>query len=516
MPDPDLVEQLKPVFASLKSAFRLTLSAANHPAREELLDLVQGLTAASPKITLAEDEARGPALSLERAGAPLPVRFRGVPGGHEFTTLVLAILNADGLGRLPDPAVQARIRALKGPAHLTVYVSAECTNCPDVAQALNLIALLNPALSVEIVEGTWFADELAQRKVQAVPTVYLGEELLHVGKASLATLLDLLETRLGASPITETLPPQECDVAVLGGGPAGAAAAIYAARKGLKTLLIAERIGGQVNETQAIENLISVPHTEGARLANDLRTHLQAYPVTLLEDRTVEALEEGPRKTLRLKGGERITASAVIVATGARWRRLGIPGEAEAIGRGVAFCPHCDGPFYKGKRVIVVGGGNSGVEAAIDLAGICAHVTLLEFLPQLKADDVLQQSLRALPNVEVHTNVASKRVLEADGKVRGLEVEDRATGNISEVLADGIFVQIGLLPNSGLLEGIAALSDRKEVIIDATCRTNVPGLYAAGDVTTVPYKQIVIAMGEGAKASLSAFEDFARGLLTRL
>jgi alkyl hydroperoxide reductase subunit F len=337
-----------------------------------------------------------------------------------------------------------------------------------------------------------------------------GDTLLHAGKAELVELLDKLEAHYGFQSL-ENSEVKAYDVAIIGGGPAGAAAAIYTARKGLKTAIIAERVGGQVNETKGIENLIGTPYTEGPQLAANLFEHLDEYPIEVLEHRRVERIEDGERKTLHMKGGETVTTGALILATGAKWRQLGIPGEKENIGRGVAFCPHCDGPFYKGKPVIVVGGGNSGVEAAIDLAGICSHVTLLEFADQLKADGVLIEKLQSLENATIKLNVAASSVQDNGSKVTGITAKDRIDGVEEIINADGIFVQIGLVPNSAPFADLVDLNKMGEIIVDGHCRTGKDGIYAAGDLTTVPYKQIIIAMGEGAKAGLSVFEDFARG-----
>jgi alkyl hydroperoxide reductase subunit F len=436
-----------------------------------------------------------------------------VPGGHEFTSLVLAVLNADGKGKLPDAGIVRRIKALRGPIELRTYVSLSCTNCPDVVQALNQLALLHGDLRHATIDGAIATEEATRLGIQAVPTVYAGDKLLHVGKSTLAELLEVLEETFGVVDETHTEPASEkkvYDVVVIGGGPAGAAAAIYSARKGLRTAMVAQKVGGQVQETLGIENLVSVTYTEGPRLAADIDKHLRAYPIDLLENRRVERIVDGESKDIMLKGGEVLSSSAVIVATGAKWRELGIPGEKEYLGRGVAFCPHCDGPFYKGKSVAVVGGGNSGVEAAIDLAGICSHVTLVEFLDVLKADAVLVKKLHSLSNVNVILNARVTEVVGTGDKVTGLKYSERASDEAREFALDGVFVQIGLVPNSGIAKDLVDVNRFGEIVIDARCRTSAAGIYAAGDVTTVPFKQIVIAMGEGAKAALSAFEDRMR------
>lgn len=508
-------DQLKGVYAELSSTYRLLVSAKGHTAEKELVEMLGDVASTSEKISVAELDAEGLQFQIERDGEVLPIIIRGIPGGHEFTTLILAILNADGKGKWPDEGIQNRIKALKGSIKLTSYVSTSCVNCPDVVQALNQMALIHPGFHHEMVEGTHFQDEITTRKLQGVPAVFAGDTMIHAGKAELSELLDKLEAHYGAGEI-ETGETKEYDVAIIGGGPAGAAAAIYTARKGLKTAIIAEKIGGQVNETKGIENMVSIPYTEGPHLAESLFKHISEYPIEILEHRRVENIEDGYRKTLHMKGGETVTTGALVLATGAKWRQLGIPGEKENIGRGVAFCPHCDGPFYKDKPVVVVGGGNSGVEAAIDLAGICSQVTLLEFADQLKADGVLIEKLQSLENATIKLSIAATKVLDNGSKVIGIEAKDRIDDVEETIPADGIFVQIGLVPNSAPFAGLVDLNTMGEIMVDGHCRTGKDGIYAAGDLTTVPYKQIIIAMGEGAKAGLSVFEDFARGNIVPL
>jgi alkyl hydroperoxide reductase subunit F len=512
MLDAALADQLRPLFATLSSELVLVMAPSTHPAQGELRELLSGLAELSPRLRLVEAGQPSPVphLALTRGGAATGVVFRGVPSGHEFTSLVLAILNADGKGRLPDAGIQARIRALRGPVRLRTFVSLECTNCPDVVQALNLMALLHGDFQHEMWDGALAQEEVGRLGIQGVPAVFAGDQLLHVGKADLAGLLDLLEERLGRDAQDAPATVHSVDLAVVGGGPAGAAAAIYAVRKGLKVALVAGRIGGQVQDTLGIENLISVPYTEGPKLAADLRSHLVAAGVQVLDNRMVERVEDGEAKTIQLKGGERVVAPQLIVATGAKWRELGVPGEKEHIGRGVAFCPHCDGPFYKGKRVAVVGGGNSGVEAAIDLAGICTQVTLLEFGDTLRADAVLQRKLKALPNATVITNARSTEVVGDGARVTALRYEDRSSKEVRSIALDGVFVQIGLAPNSGFIRDLVEVNKAGEIVVDGRGRTSRPGIYAAGDVANLPFKQIVIAMGDGAKTALSAFEDRMR------
>lgn len=485
-----------------------------------LREFISDFATTSPHIDVEIHDAEGDTLHFDilKDGNATGVTFRGIPNGHEFTSLLMALINADGKGKnLPDEGIVRRIKALKGDIRLQTYVSLTCTNCPDVVQALNIMALVNPTISHEMVDGALFQSEVDAKGVQAVPSVYADGELLHVGRGTLGELLEKLEAKYpstsDASNSTGEPILRSYDVVVVGGGPAGASAAIYSARKGLKVAIVAERIGGQVKETVGIENLISIPYTTGSELADNLRTHLTHYPIELFENRRIESTAlAGKDKLIRVKGGETFTSRAVIIATGASWRRLNVEGEAEYIGRGVAFCPHCDGPFYAGKRVAVVGGGNSGIEAAIDLAGICQKVTVIEFMDGLKADKVLQDKAQSLPNVEIMVSTQTTKVVGDGSKVRALQLKNRVTGEEHEVELDGIFVQIGLSANSQPFEELEK-SRIGEIIIDAHCRTNIEGVYAAGDVSSVPYKQIIIAMGEGAKAALTAFDDRTRGVI---
>ncbi|HVU04783.1 MAG TPA: alkyl hydroperoxide reductase subunit F [Polyangiaceae bacterium] len=513
MLDTEIIDQLRDHFAGLSGDYTFRVSPSDRPEQEELLSLLGALASASSRlrVEVAGEKVSAVRFELLRGGEPTGVAFRGVPGGHEFTSLVLAILNADEKGKLPDEGIRARIVALRGKPALRTYVSLSCTNCPEVVQALNQIALLG-GITHEMVDGSLAEDEVESLGIQAVPTVVLPDgKVLHVGRSNLGELLERLETELGTNAVPAPgREPVDYDVVVIGAGPAGASAAIYSARKGLSTALVTHKLGGQVAETVGIENLVSVPYTEGARLTADLEKHVRSYPIELLEHRKVQSIERGERTLVKLASGEVLRASSVIVATGAKWRELGVPGEKEYLGRGVAFCPHCDGPFYKGRPVAVVGGGNSGVEAAIDLAGICSHVTLVEFMDRLKADDVLVRRLESLPNVDVVTSARVTEVAGDGSAVTALRYQDRKTEEIREVPLSGVFVQIGLVPNSGLFKDVLETNRYGEIVVDARGRTSAPGIYAAGDVTTVPFKQIVIAMGEGAKAALTAFEDRIR------
>ncbi len=517
MLDQAMISQLKGIFAQLQSQYTFKIQVASaHPSRDELIRLMEDVASTSDKFSVEITEAEGLALEILKDGQPNGIRFEAVPTGHEFTSLLLAVLNLDGKGKnLPDEVVADRIRRLKGEVEIRSYISLSCTNCPDVVQTLNLFAMINPAIRHTIIDGAIHQDEVAELGIQAVPTVYADGKLLSVGKTSMTELLDKLEAQIGVDEsMSKTEVVREFDVLVLGGGPAGSAAAIYSARKGFKVGIVAERMGGQILDTVDIENMISVPKTTGRLLADGMGQHISNYPIEVLDKRKVmEVKVVDGVKQLITSYGERLMAPALIVATGASWRKLNVPGEADYIGRGVAFCTHCDGPFYKGKRVVVVGGGNSGLEAALDLSNIASEVTVVEFLTELKGDQVLQDKLKACPNVKVILNAQSTEVKGDGKKVSALCYKDRATNEEHEIPTDGIFVQIGLMPNSVLLREVVEVTPRGEVVIDTACRTNVAGIYAAGDVSTVPYKQIIIAMGEGAKAALSAFEDSLKNAL---
>ncbi|WP_459187789.1 alkyl hydroperoxide reductase subunit F [Parabacteroides sp. APC149_11_2_Y6] len=515
MLDVAMKNQLAGIFSGLAGNYTFDIRVSpQHESKDELLELLNDVASCSDKISCQVNDGEGLQFTLVKDGKPTGIKFRAVPNGHEFTSLLLAILNSDGKGKnIPDESIQNRVKSLKGPIHLTTYVSLTCTNCPDVVQALNAMTTLNSGITHETVDGAINQKEVEEMKVQGVPSVFADGKLIHVGRSDFGELLSKLEEAYGLNENAGDTKVKDYDVLVIGGGPAGSSAAIYSARKGLKVGVVAERIGGQVKETVGIENLISVPQTTGTKLADDLRTHMNDYTIDMLEHRRIEKVEiNGIDKLLTTANGEKFSAPAVIIATGASWRKLNVPGETEYIGRGVAFCPHCDGPFYKGKHVAVVGGGNSGIEAAIDLAGICSKVTVLEFMDELKADKVLQEKAKSLSNVEIFLHTQSIEVMGNGEKVTGLRIKDRKTEAERTIELDGIFVQIGLAANSGPFKEIVDTNKPGEIIIDAHCRTSVPGIYAAGDVSTVPYKQIIIAMGEGAKAALSAFDDRVRGL----
>ncbi|MDY6122445.1 MAG: alkyl hydroperoxide reductase subunit F [Porphyromonas sp.] len=512
--DKDTLNQLSSYFAPLKQTYSLLLRAqSSHPSLPEAKELLEELASTSNKISVAYAEDDGFCIDLLIDGKPSGVSFRGVPGGHEFTSLLLAILNGDGIGKnIPDEGVRERIRRLNGPIELRTYISLSCTNCPDVVQTLNLIALLHPEIKHTMIDGAIFPDEVEALGIASVPTVMTANEVLHVGRGDMASLLDKIEALYGSSPSEGGHnTPKAFDTIVVGGGPAGSAAAIYSARKGLKVAIIAERVGGQVNETVGIENLISMPYTTGSKLASDLRSHIDANTISLFESRSVCSITQtNGISRIETTSGEVFTTPALIVATGASWRKLGVPGEKEYTGNGVAYCAHCDGPFFKGKRVAVIGGGNSGLEAAIDLSGICEHVTVVEFLDELKADEVLQRKAYATDNIDIILGTSTKEIRGNGQKVDGIVLSDRQSSQERTLALDGVFVQIGQAANTSLVKDLVETNPRGEILIDASCRTQTKGIYAAGDCTTVPYKQIVVAMGEGAKAALSAFEDRIR------
>ncbi|MCB4794837.1 alkyl hydroperoxide reductase subunit F [Pseudomonas sp. NP21570] len=515
MLDTNLKTQLKAYLEKVTQPFEIVASLDDGEKSREMLSLLQDIAGLSDKITLKTDgdDARKPSFSLNRIGGNISLRFAGIPMGHEFTSLVLALLQVGGHPSKTAPEVIEQIKALDGDYSFETYFSLSCQNCPDVVQALNLMAVLNPNIKHVAIDGALFQDEVEARQIMSVPSIYLNGELFTQGRMSEEEILAKLDTGSSARDAEKLKAKDAFDVLVVGGGPAGAAAAIYAARKGIRTGVAAERFGGQVLDTMAIENFISVKETEGPKLARALEEHVREYDVDIMNlqraSQLIPAGDDGLHRVQFENGGE-LKAKTLILATGARWREMNVPGEQEYRGRGVAYCPHCDGPLFKGKRVAVIGGGNSGVEAAIDLAGIVAHVTLLEFGEELRADAVLQRKLNSLPNVRV-LKMAQTTEVKGDGqKVTGLVYKDRSSEEMHSVELEGIFVQIGLLPNSEWLKGTLELSRFGEIIVDAKGQTSIPGVFAAGDVTTVPYKQIVIAVGEGAKASLSAFDHLIR------
>ncbi len=516
MLDTNLKTQLKAYLEKVTQPFEIVASLDDGEKSREMLSLLQDIAELSDKITLKTDgdDARKPSFSLNRIGGNINLRFAGIPMGHEFTSLVLALLQVGGHPSKTAPEVIEQIKALDGDYSFETYFSLSCQNCPDVVQALNLMAVLNPNIRHVAIDGALFQDEVNDRQIMSVPSIYLNGELFGQGRMDVEQILAKIDTGASARDAEKLNAKEAFDVLVIGGGPAGAAAAIYAARKGIRTGVAAERFGGQVLDTMAIENFISVQETEGPKLARALEEHVRQYEVDIMNlqraSQLIPASGEGALHEVKFESGASLKAKTVILSTGARWREMNVPGEQEYRNKGVAYCPHCDGPLFKGKRVAVIGGGNSGVEAAIDLAGIVSQVTLLEFDSKLRADAVLQKKLYSLPNVSVITSALTSEVKGDGQKVTGLVYKDRNSDEFVSLELEGIFVQIGLLPNSDWLKGSVELSPRGEIIVDARGETSLPGIFAAGDVTTVPYKQIVIAVGEGAKASLSAFDHLIR------
>ncbi|ASR43711.1 alkyl hydroperoxide reductase subunit F [Xanthomonas citri pv. mangiferaeindicae] len=515
MLEADLKAQLKGYLARAVRPIHIVASLDDGPKSAELRSLLDDLAEASDRITidLDGDDARRPSFALTSPGHDISLRFAGLPMGHEFTSLVLALLQVGGHPSKAAQETLEQVAALEGDYLFETYYSLSCQNCPDVVQALNLAAVLNPRIRHVAIDGALFQDEVEAREIMSVPTVFLNGEKFDQGRMTLEQIVAKLDTGAAKREAAKIADKAPFEVLVVGGGPAGAAAAIYAARKGIRTGIAAERFGGQVLDTMAIENFISVKETEGPKLATALEQHVREYEVDIMNlqrgTRLVPAGDDGLIE-VQLENGASLRSRTVVLATGARWRQMNVPGEDQYRNKGVAYCPHCDGPLFKGKRVAVIGGGNSGVEAAIDLAGIVAHVTLIEFDAQLRADEVLQRKLRSLANVRIVTSAQTTEVLGDGSRVNGLVYRDRVGGSDHRVELEGVFVQIGLLPNTEWLKGVVELSPRGEIVVDARGQTSVPGVFAAGDATTVPYKQIVIAMGEGSKAALSAFDHLIR------
>ena len=516
MLDANLQAQLKAYLANVSLPVELVASLDDGAKSKELEELLQTIAGLSDKLTYvrADDDARKPSFLIRRAGTDIGVRFAGIPLGHEFTSLVLALLQVGGHPpKLSDDVIE-QIRNLDGNYEFETFFSLSCQNCPDVVQALNVMSVINPRIRSVSIDGALFREEVESRKVMAVPSIFLNGEPFGQGRMDVEQILAKLDTGAVARAAEKIAAKEPFDVLVVGGGPAGAAAAVYAARKGIRTGVVAERFGGQVLDTMAIENFISVPYTEGPKLGAALEQHVKEYDVDIMNlqkaAKLIPAAQPGGYTEVQLESGATVKAKTVILSTGARWRQMNVPGEDEYRNKGVAYCPHCDGPLFKGKRVAVIGGGNSGVEAAIDLAGITGHVTLIEFDSKLRADEVLQRKLRSLPNVTIITSALTTAVLGDGEKVVGLTYKDRNSDAEHKLDLEGIFVQIGLVPNTEFLVDTVALSPRGEIQIDDRGQTSVPGVFAAGDATTVPYKQIIIAMGQGATAGLSAFDYLIR------
>ena len=514
MLDESLKTQLKAYLEKVVRPIEIIASLDDTPKSREMGELLGEIVLLSDRISLIERrdaDAHTPSFALNSPGHDIHLRFAGIPMGHEFTSLVLALLQVGGHPSKTAQDVIEQVKALDGEYRFETYFSLSCQNCPDVVQALNLMAVLNPNIQHVAIEGSLFQEEVERRQVMSVPTIYLNGEVFGQGRMGVEEIVAKLDTGAAARDAKKLAAKAPFDVLIVGGGPAGAAAAIYSARKGISTGIVAERFGGQVLDTMAIENFISVSETEGPKMVAQLEQHVRQYEVDIMNLQRAEKLVSGGELIeIQLANGPSLKSRTVILSTGARWRQMNVPGENEYRNKGVAYCPHCDGPLFKGKRVAVIGGGNSGVEAAIDLAGIVSHVTLIEFDHQLRADAVLQRKLHSLPNVKVITSAMTTEVTGDGQKVNGLVYEDRGNNERHALALEGIFVQIGLLPNTEWLKGTVALSPRGEIIVDERGQTSLPGVFAAGDVTTVPYKQIVIAMGEGSKAALSAFDHLIR------
>ncbi|MEY4765617.1 MAG: alkyl hydroperoxide reductase subunit [Pseudomonadota bacterium] len=519
MLDDTLKAQLQQYLALLRQPIRLIASLDDSDTSADMKSLLETITGLSDKVTLdiSGNDARKPSFVVARAGETQGVRFAGLPLGHEFTSLVLALLWTGGHPPKVESDVIDSIKALdpgaQGDFSFEVYMSLTCHNCPDVVQALSLMAIFNPKVKTVVIEGGAFQKEVEEREIMAVPMVFLNGQVFGSGRMSVEEIVAKLDTGAASREAAKLDAKDPYEVLIVGGGPAGAAAAVYAARKGIRVGVAAERFGGQTNDTMAIENYISVLETDGPKFAAALEAQVRHYGVDIMNlqraDKLIPAGADGLVQ-VQMENGATLKAKTVILSTGARWRNVNVPGEAEYKNKGVAYCPHCDGPLFKGKRVSVIGGGNSGVEAAIDLAGIVEHVTLIEFADQLKADAVLVTKLKSLPNVSIHVNAQTTQITGDGSKVNGISYKDRATGTEHHVELEGVFVQIGLVPNTEFLKGTVELSKFGEIVVDAKGHTNVPGVFAAGDCTTVPYKQIVIAAGEGAKAALSAFDHLIR------
>ncbi|TAL90391.1 MAG: alkyl hydroperoxide reductase subunit F [Candidimonas sp.] len=513
MLDANLKGQLGTYLERVTQSVELRASLDDSAKSQELRAFLEDIAGLSDKITLVPDttgDQRVPSFAIARSGTDISVRFAGIPLGHEFTSLVLALLQVGGHPPKLDEATVNQIRSLPGEYLFETYFSLSCQNCPDVVQALNAMSVINPKIRHVAIDGAFFQQEVQSREILSVPAVFLNGKLFHQGRAGVEEFLAQLDAGDDTRKVTELNARDEFDVLVVGGGPAGAAAAVYAARKGIRTGVVAERFGGQVLDTMAIENYISVLETEGPKFGVALEQHVKAYEVDIMNLQCASKLAPGKSIQIELANGATLKAKSVILSTGARWREINVPGEHEYRNRGVAYCPHCDGPLFKGKRVAVIGGGNSGVEAAIDLAGIVNHVTLIEFGDALRADDILQRKLRSLTNVTALTSAQTTEI-HGDGKrVTSLSYKNRIDGTMHQIELDGVFVQIGLVPNTEWLKGAIDLTAHGEIVVDARGQTSVPGVFAAGDATTTPYKQIIIAAGEGAKAALSAFDYLIR------
>lgn len=511
MLDATLKKQLQAYLEKVVQPIELVASLDDSPKAREMDELLREIAELSDKITVRQEaNERTPSFAINRVGTDIGVRFAGIPLGHEFTSLVLALLHVGGHTIKLEQAVIDQIAALDGDYVFETYISLSCHNCPEVVQALNTMSVINPRIKVVTIDGGVFKKEVEDKQILAVPMMFLNGQHFGQGRTNVEEILAKIDVNGGAKKAAELSQKEAFDVLIVGGGPAGAAAAIYAARKGIRTGVLADRFGGQVLDTLAIENFVSLKATDGPKFAVALEEHVKDYEVDIMNTQRASKLVGGKLIEVHTESGAVLKSKTVIVATGARWREINVPGEKEYKNHGVAYCPHCDGPLFKGKRVSVIGGGNSGVEAAIDLAGLVKEVTLIEFGNELRADAVLQRKLTSLPNVKVIKSAQTTEI-HGDGKiVNGLSYKDRNSGEIHRIDLEGVFVQIGLVPNAEFLKGTIDLSAHGEIEVDARGQTSLPGVFAAGDVTTVPFKQIVIAVGEGAKASLAAFDYLIR------
>ncbi len=505
--DKGIKDQLTQYLAMLEADVVFTASLGTDEGSAKVRDFLTEIAEMSPKISMQEQSLeRTPSFSIEQPGKTSGIVFAGLPLGHEFTSFILALLQVSGRPPKIDEALQKRIKAIDRPLYFETYVSLTCHNCPDVVQALNIMAVLNPNIRHTMIEGGMFKDEIDQKKIMAVPTVFLDNEEFASGRQ---TIEQLLEKAAGPTSKEAFTDKEVFDVLVVGGGPAGGSAAVYAARKGIKTGMVAETFGGQVMETLGIENMIGTLYTEGPKLMRQVEDHVNEYQVDVMKGQRAKDIRRNEFVEVELENGAVLQTKTAILATGARWRNINVPGEKEFKNKGVAYCPHCDGPLFAGKEVAVIGGGNSGIEAAIDLAGMAKHVYVLEFLPELKADLVLQKRLQTLDNVTVITNAATKEITGSD-HVEQLTYTDRASNGEFTLAVEGVFILIGLMPNTEWLQDRIVLNQRNEIVVDKQGATNIEGVFAAGDCTDSAYKQIIISMGSGATAALGAFDHLIR------
>jgi alkyl hydroperoxide reductase subunit F len=513
MLDTNLKNQLKTYLQNLKSPVELVVALDGSAKAAELKSLAEDIAGLSSLIHLKDETdttVLKPSMLVRSTAKNTQIRFAGVPMGHEFTSLVLALLHSGGHTIKEEVAVLEQIASLQGEFNFEVFVSLSCQTCPEVVQALNLMAAVNPNIKTTMIDGAVFPDEVSKRNIMAVPTVYLNGQQFSQGAITLTNILNKVDSGAAARQAEALKTKDNFDMLIVGGGPAGSSAAIYAARKGLNTGIVAERFGGQVADTVGIENFISVKETEGPKLVANLESHVRHYEVDIMNSQKAVKLSKNDLFEITLENGAVLKSKSIVLSPGARWREMNVPGEKEYRGKGVAYCPHCDGPLFKGKKVAVIGGGNSGIEAAIDLAGIVQHVTVLEFDSKLRADAVLIKKAESMGNITIITQAQTTEVLGDGQRVVGLQYTDRTNGESKTVELAGIFVQIGLVPNTEWLRGAVELTPRGEIIVDSHGQTSLKGVYAAGDATNTPYKQIIIAMGSGATAALGAFDYLIR------